>query len=550
LVIAAPAVLSHSAFAQDGASVMIRADDSGGRQVTRLSMPDFATLSTPDFTRKDLPIFIDQLLLSDPQREIIGRMIDAYLAEFRELTRQLASTAGPQAEYVPEDDGRPDERRPRGRVMLGGSGGALPPMDFEGLEEQLPPGSSMAISVGVEDSGPGPEGAVPSPPRADVSVSIDAPDGEDIPQDLIDKIQAKADEMAAKITEAMAQQREAGEAGGAAEADQERPADMIVGNMEDVQARHAELLAKIEEFRKARAQLRAKFVIDAQATLAEEQAARWPALERALTRERSLPKGRLAGESTDLTKVLDSLKIDQGRLESIAPALEAYEMALDAALKARDAFLVHANCDIDVAIAEQKPDRAIQIAERVADLRVAVRSVNQNNALQIAQALGGDDGLAFDLAALKTFYPKLYQTTRGQKMFAAAESIDGLDVAQQAAIDDLSKAYESELANLNQQIRGVIDREQPLESVRSLQRLQRTMEGTDQAPDPHGDPDQGFAEARTQDPVRQAMARRGELDDKYLNLASKVLTAAQASGLPKPRTNKGPIVIRSGGGNG
>jgi hypothetical protein len=376
-------------------------------------------------------------------------------------------------------------------------------------------------------------------PSAQVSVSIDPPAGEEISPELIDKIKARADEMAAKITEAIQNQREAAEVGG----DEPPPADVVVGDVDQWQARQAELLAQIEDFRKAKAQLRAKFVTEAQATLAQEQIARWPALERALTRERSLPKGRLAGETTDLTKILDSMHLSDGRLESISPLIEAYEMSLDSALKSRDAYLVDANRNIDAAIAEQKPDRAVQIADRAADLRVAVRAVNHSSAVQIAQALGGDDGAAFELAALKAFYPNVYQTTRGQKMFAAADKISNLDPATRAALDDLEKSYEAELANLNQQIRGVIDREQPLESKRSIERLKRTMEGADAPPDPHGD----ITSERSEDPIRQAMAKRAELDDKYLNLASKVLTPEQAAGLPKPRTHKGPIVIQSGG---
>jgi hypothetical protein len=241
--------------------------------------------------------------------------------------------------------------------------------------------------------------------------------------------------------------------------------------------------------------------------------------------------------------VLAAMKLDESVLESLAPQLEAYEIELDTALRQRDGYLADANRHIDAAIAEQKMDRAVQIADRSSDLRVAVRNVNQSHALQIGEALGGERGEEFELAALKACYPRVYQSTRGQKMFAAAKQIEGLDEATRQSLHDLAQAYEAELANVNQQIRGVMEREEPLRERRNYERLKESLEG--QARERHA-PD--FAAQREADPVRQAMSRRAELDARYLDLVSKVLPPAQAANLPKPRKNKGPIVISSGQG--
>jgi hypothetical protein len=164
---------------------------------------------------------------------------------------------------------------------------------------------------------------------------------------------------------------------------------------EAMEEHQAELKAKVDEFLKDKAKLRSQFVGDVQSDLADEQIQRWPALERALTRERSLPKGRISGESTDLVKLVAAQKLAESEMATLATSIEAYEVDLDGALKRRDAFLADANQGIDEAISSGDPDKAIAIAERAADLRVAVRKTNQQHAEQIALELGGEQGAAF-----------------------------------------------------------------------------------------------------------------------------------------------------------
>jgi len=568
LALAATLMFSSAALGQEGSSVIIRRDDSGAQKVIHFSMPNLAELRTPDFTRKDLPIFIDKLVLSEAQAAATGRQIDAYLEAFRALTKDLAVTAGPDAEYIPDDETNDGAGNGQGggktaAVGLGG-GTAASALDLGDLEAQLPPGTSIGIGVSMMAPAPrgegggndgaaggqappgarvrngyGGEGAPPGARVAmgnfqpSVQVSIDSPEGEEIPQDVLDKIKQRADEMAAKMMEQIQAQLN-----GAGDAGPQKPGPVMVGRIEDMEARQAELAAKVEQFTKDKARLRSEFVTNAQANLGAEQVQRWPALERALTRERSLPRGRLAGESTDLVKVLASQKPGEAALESLASQVEAYEMALDAALKQRDAFIAQASQNIDQAIAEDKPERAVSIAERGSDLRVAVRTINQQYADVFAQALG-ERGEAFRTAALKAFYPQVYRQTRGQKAFAALDKA-GVDAAHANDLAALRSAYDAELLAINEHIRQTMDREQPKQAQRSMQQLKRTMRGQDGGGGP------GAGMMQQEDPIREALEKRAELDDRYLKTIHGMLPPEMANSLPKPRTHKGPIVIRSG----
>ena len=58
-----------------------------------------------------------------------------------------------------------------------------------------------------------------------------------------------------------------------------------------------------------------------------------------------------------------------------------------------------------------------------------------------------------------------------------------------------------------------------------------------------------FAErGKPEDPIKEAMERRADLDDRYLKNVAALLPADKAAELPKPRTRKGPLVIRGGTG--
>jgi hypothetical protein len=515
-VIVTACASSSPALAQ-GSRTIMRGLPDGTHEVLMLTAPNYFTLRTPDFTARDLAVMKQKLVLSQEQANLITQLIEQYLLSFRALTRELAAATYPEAEYVPEAE-KPTEPEPED------------PMRVRLDDLDLPPFANIGIGTSVGRPGPEDPNAPAPQPIIKVSVSIDAPDGEEIPQATIDTIRQRVNEVAARKVEHMLAEEAARQAGGEAPG---KPVIEAERSFDVIKAEHDALLIKVEEFEKAKAKLREQFVLDAQASLADEQAARWPALERALYRERKLPMGHLPGESVDLVKIVDDIDLAEEQIESLGSHLEAYEIALDAALRQRDVLLASATQKIDEAIANRKPDLALSLTDRVTSLRVAVRSVNRTHTDQIAQALGPEIGDGFHHAMLKACYPQVYAATRGEKMFAAARELNDLDEQVRLAVADLETAYEAELASINEQLRATIDRERPLGARRGIEHLKSSMEGTQSNASDH------------EDPVRALIIRRAEMDDRYLKLVSEVVGEDRAATLPKPRKDRQPIRIES-----
>lgn len=509
----------QAAMAQSGSQVIMRGNPDGTHEVIQLTAPNYLELRTPDFTRRDLPVMQRSLVLSDEQVNAVALLVDQYLEQFRTLTRNFATAAHePSAEYNPQAETTP----------AADSGGPMQ-MSLDGLGVTLPPNVNINFGTMINRSRSDDPNTPPPPPEVKVSATIDAPEGEEIPDDVIAKIQNRANEVAASLAEHIMAEEAARHAGG-----DSAPRPFIADrNFDEIIAEHEALMASVQEFQRDRAQLRSQFVMEVQAFLAKEQVERWPALERALYRERSLPKGELPAESIDLVKIIDEFKFVEGVLQSIASDLEAYEIALDAALRQRDAFIATSAQKIDKAIAERKPDVAISLADRGTALRAAVRGVNHQHIANFAARLGPQDGERFRLAALKSGYPNVYNQTRGRRMFEQLKKVDGLDEPTRRGLVDLETAYEMELAAVNEQIRNTTDRERPLEARRGLERLKGSMEGATGMP-------------QREDPVRALFVKRGRLDDRYQNLVAQLLGAERAAAIPRSRKDRDPIRIESG----
>ncbi len=86
-----------AALAQSGQHrMMVFEDDSGsGPQVLHFAGGDFGDLRKPDFVRRDLPIFREELDLDGIQHAIVGVLLEAYLDSFKVLVKE----AMPQAHF-------------------------------------------------------------------------------------------------------------------------------------------------------------------------------------------------------------------------------------------------------------------------------------------------------------------------------------------------------------------------------------------------------------------------------------------------------------------
>jgi hypothetical protein len=369
-------------------------------------------------------------------------------------------------------------------------------------------------------------GGLDEEPETQVFIAVDGPEGLELPEELKEKLAQKAQEMAERLRERLEQ----------AEADGEPlPALDAAGTVEERRQYFDRLRESTAKFERAKEALRQDFVNDVQSQLSAEQLERWPGLERALTRIKTLPDGRLDGERTDLIAIVEGLHLDGEQQAALAEALEAYELQLHEALVARNAFVREAQSKVDGAIEQGRFTAALATVDQASRLRVAVRGVNEQFADTIAERLGPGAGDAFRAQVRRQSYPIVYRTTRGQQAFRGARGLEALEAETRSAIDELATVHAAELEAANERLRQAIRRHQPREPRLVIEGVRSMMAGGEE-PLMIGDED---------DPVRQAMRKRSELDERYMKQLYALLTPEQVERLPKlpSQVKRGPIVI-------
>jgi hypothetical protein len=522
-------------------------DDGAGPQVVHFSGPDLRELLQPDFERKDLPVFNRRLDLDDMQRLVVEVLLGAYLDAFKMLSEEVLPEApspmlgmamGAQQgadgegsesidsivrDAIRESGGASDvdlEMEGQGTIAIAIEARGAFGEDHAGHEA-----GPMDEEFDVVWAGAGEEGEAP---ESEVFIAVAGPDDFELSPELQEKLAEKAREMAERIRERLEQAEAEGiplseEIDAAGEADQR-------------QQYFDELREGTKKLEKAKAALKQDFINEVQSQLSAEQLEQWPGLERALTRIKTLPKGRLDGERTDLLRIVENLDLDESEQRAVAETLEAYELQLHEALVARNAFVGEAQSKVDKAIEEGRFSGAISTVNQASRLRVAVRGVNEQFTDTITGRLDPGTGKAFQSRVRLESYPRVYRMTRGQKSFAAARRLDGLDDDVHTAIDAIEDAYAAELKTANERLREAIHRHQPREARQMIERIQAMMED--------GEP---MSIGGDDDPIRAATRKRTDLDERYMKQLYALLTPEQVKTLPKlpSQISRDPIIIRS-----
>lgn len=286
------------------------------------------------------------------------------------------------------------------------------------------------------------------------------------------------------------------------------------GQQAEARAAIGEMIAGLEAWQAEKAALREQFISGVKGQLDEAQLSRWPAFERRMTREKSLPDGRLSGESVDLVQLAKKALERAEAPSELAPVLELYEIRLVEALKARDTYLEQSQTRLYKALQDMDVPAGLDIVKRQTDLRVRVRDVNEEFRPAIAAALPEPARVAFLREALTSGYSRLFRPTRAERTFEAARELDTLPPETLEAIAALELAYESEMAALTERLIAITKKEEPGELVRQAERMAGFLSGN-------------FQRQREEDPIRASMGERRELSDRYLNQLAGLLSPEQ-----------------------
>ena len=315
----------------------------------------------------------------------------------------------------------------------------------------------------------------------------------------------------------------------------------------EVKAAMGELLDKMEAWQSRKAQLRENFSSGLKAVLDDDQLSQWPAFDRFLVREKSLPRGRISGENVNLFLVVDDLRLPPEEFTKLEPLFNDYEGRLDAALRARNGYIEESMPRLFKAVQDADVDGAKRIFQRQAELRSAVRDVNEEYRTAMVGALGeGSWSKQLDKAVLTTGWDRIYRATATERMFDEAMKIEGLDPEVLQSIVDLYGSYRTEVSSINDRLKNLAKSEEPASIVREGERfVSMVSQGVSGMARNMGRGFGGAGGETADDPMRKAFDERSAVGERYQERLKALLTPEQWEALPKGRTQGG-----GGGGFG
>lgn len=299
------------------------------------------------------------------------------------------------------------------------------------------------------------------------------------------------------------------------------------------------MFEKVNAWQSKKSAMRTNFVDSLKASLNDDQLVQWPAFERFLTREKTLPRSRLGGEGTNLFLVVDQLGLNDEEFGKIERLLDEYEIRLDNALKSRNDYLASSSARLFKALEQGDTTEATRIFERQTALRAAVRDVNEEYRVSMVAALGeAEAARRLDKAVLEEGFERIYRPTLAERAFEAALAFDGLDPSVSQSIVELQAAYLAELASRNSSLLATMKREEPgqqaTESSRFVGFVTAAMNGDFSAlGGMGGGPFGGQGRGGNPDPIRAAFEQRNELSESYLTRLRALLTPEQVAELPR-----------------
>ncbi|MBL8964102.1 MAG: hypothetical protein KF787_09970 [Phycisphaeraceae bacterium] len=297
-----------------------------------------------------------------------------------------------------------------------------------------------------------------------------------------------------------------------------------------------ELRTTMQDFRAQRTQMEEQFFSDFKSLLTPQQVERWPAIERAHRRSRTLGRGMISGERADLIQIMESSAFPVDVQATVLPVLGDYEEALDRALIARN------KAYDEVADAFQQGGmgdgfaRAQELFAKGREASIRVRELNRRYARQILDMLPETSKEAFDSAFKRASYPDVYRPTSAGRQISAAEQFTDLDDTQKESLSAVKTTYARSLAAINEKMAAAITRrEEEFDPRQMMQRMGRGGRGGGQ-----GDNDQ-TAELRRE---------KRALDETTAANLRKILREDQVGRLPQEGDDEAGDRRRGGGGGG
>ncbi|MCH8824670.1 MAG: hypothetical protein IH984_14320 [Planctomycetes bacterium] len=390
------------------------AQRGGGGMRGMMGMRSFGVALEPDFNRRDIAVFNDDLSLDTSQRMIIATLFAEYDESMKAARQELTDIMQEfRPERTPEQEAARQEAREKMRS------------NWQSLRQQM----EMARDPNLS---------------------------EETRQELMDVVRKRSEEMRSEARGAFGPQIEP----------------------ERLEQLAEDAADQYEIFRSEKSRLREQFVDDLQLLLNEDQKPLWPSLDRKLVRQKTLGQGQLSGESTDLFVIANELGIDIKGDADIAAIFSEYENTLDDALKARNSYTEENRALRFTAIMQRDSKQSLSLHDGEMIRRKTIRDVNETYVVSVSQVLETDLSQEFVNNYRKRAYSRLYRTTPTQRLFDQIMKFESLDPDVADAVNEIRETYEIELTVANEQMLNVIKIYEPKQRRRWLERMANFQRGS------------------------------------------------------------------------
>lgn len=293
-------------------------------------------------------------------------------------------------------------------------------------------------------------------------------------------------------------------------------------------ADHVDELYEIrDEWGKRKDRFDQDFFDELKLILSDEQLSRWSIVERELRRMELIWRGRMAGESVDLTLLVENEGVPM--TDGLVGVLERYAEAMDNALRARVSFFEDHPQSEQRELLERDPEKAARQFERARSAREAVRDVNARFVPLVAQAMGPEAGADLRAAWIKSVTNTAHHASTAQEAIDGAQGLRSLTEQQATMLELINERYEEEFAAWLEKYAAVV---MEVESEAVPFPIQRAI-GAMPARDPERDPRIREVNERSQVPELERIWRaRLNLDRATRREVQALLTPEQRERMP------------------
>lgn len=272
--------------------------------------------------------------------------------------------------------------------------------------------------------------------------------------------------------------------------------------------------------------MEAAFFTDLKSVLDAAQTEKLPEFERSRKREKSLAQGFLSGETVDVVRLAEDVKLSPESRATIEPVLKQYELEIEKPLAERDELYQSGMSQGMQLFQTGQLDKMADMFNKARDAGMKVRDINRKYARQVEGLLPEGERAAFSAEFLERSFPRVYRASYATSAINTAKNLKDLTPEQKTEIEAIAETYRRESAPINEKWTAAIEQS---EKTRTIMQM--------------------FAGGGTSEEIQNAQKARRELDDNTLDKLRAVLTESQAAKLPEKQTTDWRRSFRDGGGN-